>query len=477
MEENKAFDAVVVGAGPNGLGAAIELARAGLAVVVYEAEARWGGGARSEELTLPGYVHDVCSAVHPMAVATQFLPSLPLAEFGLEWVHPPLALAHPFEDGTVAVLQRSGAVTAERLGEDSANYRRLLGPVVRDWVAIEAGALAAAHWPGQLLPLSRFGLRAVRSARGLAEGVFTAAAGRALFAGLAAHAMQPLEAPGTAAIGLILGGAAHRAGWPLVRGGTQRLADAMVGYLRSLGGQVVTGRRIASLAELPAARAVLCDLSPRGLIAVCGQRMPAGYRRALRRFEAGPGVYKLDWALRGPIPWRAEECGQAGTVHLGGTLEEIAASEAASCARRGARTAERPFVILSQPSLFDPTRAPAGRHTAWAYCHVPNGSGEDMAGRIEAQVERFAPGFRELILARSARGPGEMERHNANLAGGDIGGGRNGMGQWLRRPTWRAYSTPMAGIYLCSASTPPGGGVHGLCGYHAARRALREGLR
>ncbi len=477
MEENKAFDAVVVGSGPNGLGAAIELARAGLAVVVYEAEARWGGGARSEALTLPGFVHDVCSAVHPMAVATQFLPSLPLADFGLEWVHPPLALAHPFEDGTAAVVQRSGAVTAERLGEDGANYRRLLGPVVRDWVAIEAGALAAAHWPGSLLPLSRFGLRAVRSARGLAEGVFTTAAGRALFAGLAAHAMQPLEAPGTAAIGLILGGAAHRAGWPLVRGGTQRLADAMVGYLRSLGGQVVTGRRIASLAELPAARAVLCDLSPQGLMAVCGGSMPAGYRRALRRFEPGPGVFKLDWALRGPIPWRAEECGQAGTVHLGGTLEEIAASEAASCARRGARTAERPFVILSQPSLFDPTRAPAGRHTAWAYCHVPNGSGEDMAGRIEAQVERFAPGFRELILGRSARGPGEMERHNANLTGGDIGGGRNDLGQWLRRPTWRAYSTPMAGIYLCSASTPPGGGVHGLCGYHAARRALREGLR
>ena len=463
-----------MGSGPNGLAAAIEIARAGRSVVVFEAEAGWGGGARSEELTLPGFVHDVCAAVLPMAVATGYLPSLPLADFGLEWIHPPLALAHPFDDGSAAVIERSLEATAERLGGDGGNYRRLLVPVVQDWEAIEAGALAAAHWPRHPLQLSRFGLRALRSGRGLAERAFTTAAGRGLFAGLAAHSLQPLEAAGTAAIGLVLGAAAHRAGWPLVRGGTQGLADAMVAYLRSLGGGVVTGRRITSLDELPEARAVLCDLSPRGLIAVCGARMPAGYRRALERFEPGPGVFKLDWALGGPIPWRAAECALAGTVHLGGTLQEIAVSEGASCAAGGAREAERPFVILSQPSWFDPTRAPAGRHTAWAYCHVPNGSTADMTERIEAQVERFAPGFRGLILGRSARGPEELERHNANLAGGDITGGRNRLGQLLRRPTWRAYSTPMAGIYMCSASTPPGGGVHGLCGYHAARRALRE---
>lgn len=472
--------AIVVGSGPNGLAAAIVWAQAGGSVTVYEAEPEIGGGARTAEITLPGFHHDVCSAVHPMAVSTWFLPSLPLDEFGLEWIHPPLALAHPLDDGTAVLVERNGERTAERLGEqDEPNYRRLIAPVVKDWPAIEAGAFRPLHWPDHKIPLARFGLRAMKPARSLAEKIFLTAPARALFAGLAAHSMIPLEERGSAAIALILAAAAHRGGWPIARGGSQAITNAMAAYLRSLGGKLITGQRITALTDLPEARAVFCDVSPRALVALCGRRMPAGYARKLQQFRPGPGVVKLDWALSGPIPWTAAECCAAGTVHVGGTLQEIASSEGRSCARDYPQVSEQPFVLLSQPSLFDPSRAPEGQHTGWAYCHVPNGyappdGGADMAARIEAQVERFAPGFGKLILARSVRLPATLELYNANLIGGDIGGGRNSLGQILFRPTRRGYSTPVPGVYLCSASTPPGGGVHGLCGAQAARRALAD---
>lgn len=467
-------NAIVVGSGPNGLAAAIVWAQAGGRVKVYEAETEIGGGARTAELTLPGFRHDVCSAVHPMAVATGFFRTLPLEQHGLEWIHPPLALAHPFEDGTAAVLERSGDATAERLGEDAGPYRRLIAPVVHDWPALEEGFMTAPHWPRRPLALARFGMHALRPAESLARAIFRTAAGRGLFAGLAAHAIMPLEARGTSAIGMVLSAAAHRAGWPIARGGSQAVADALAAHLRSLGGEIETGRRIQSLKELPATATVFCDVSPRGLLALAGDRFPARDQRKLERFRPGPGVFKLDYALRGPIPWTAAECREAGTVHLGGSLEEIAASERASCAAHGARAAERPFVLLCQPSLFDATRAPAGQHTAWAYCHVPNGSEQDMTERMEAQIERVAPGFKALVLARSARTPAELEAHNANLTGGDIAGGRNSLGQILLRPGLRPYQTGLRGVYFCSASTPPGGGVHGLCGFHAARTALAD---
>jgi phytoene dehydrogenase-like protein len=469
------YDAVVVGSGPNGLAAAIEMARAGRSVVVYEAADTIGGGTRSAELTLPGYTHDVCAAVHPLGASTWYFRSLPLEAHGLEWVHPPLPLAHPFDDGTAAVLERNGERTAERLGDDDmAAYRQLIAPIVKDWPWLEREALAPfvpLHWPEHPAALARFGLRAARSTTGLARALFKTAPAQALLAGLAAHSGQPLEARGSVAIALILAAAAHRGGWPFAKGGSQAIANALASYLRSLGGEIATGRPVASLAELPQARTILCDVAPERLADLARLRIPARYRRALQRFRRGPGVFKMDWALRQPIPWTALECAAAGTVHLGGTLEQIAASEAV-CAPGALAASPRPFVLLSQPTCFDPSRAPEGRHTAWAYCHVPNGSDQDMAAAIEAQVERFAPGFRDLILARSARGALELERHNPNLVGGDIVGGANTLRQLLARPTLAAYSTPMPGVYLCSASTPPGGGVHGLCGVYAARRAL-----
>ncbi|MGH9487288.1 MAG: phytoene desaturase family protein [Terriglobales bacterium] len=469
--------AVVIGSGPNGLAAAVVWAKAGGKVSVFEAEEETGGGARTAEVTLPGFRHDVCSAVHALAAATSFFPALPLERYGLEWIHPPLALAHPFDDGSVAVLERSGEHTAERLGEDEPNYRRLIAPVLKDWKIIEGEAFRPLHWPRHKLALARFGLRAMKPARTLAEKVLTTAPARALFAGLAAHSMLPLEERGSAAIGLILAAAAHRGGWPIARGGSQAISDALVAYVRELGGEIITGQRIASLAELPPAEAIFCDVTPQALMTLAGARLPRGYAQKLQRFQPGPGVVKMDWALSAPIPWMAAECAAAGTLHLGGTLNEISAAEGRACARYRPQESEQPFVLLSQPSLFDFSRAPAGRHTAWAYCHVPNGWGGDsavMAARIEQQVERFAPGFARLILARSVRGPRQLEQHNANLIGGDIGGGRNSLGQLLCRPTRSGYATPLKGVYLCSASTPPGGGVHGLCGAQAARRAIED---
>jgi phytoene dehydrogenase-like protein len=472
----RSYDAVIIGSGPNGLAAAVTLARHQRAVLVIEAEPVAGGGARSAELTLPGYVHDVCSAVHPLGVGSPFFRSVSLAEYGLEWIHPPAPLAHPLDDGTAAMLERSPEETGRTLGPDADAYRRLLGPLVAHADALFEEVLGPFRPPRHPIVMTRFGLRAVRSACGLARAWFRGEHARAMFAGLAAHSILPLEQKLTAAVGLLLGVAGHAVGWPIPRGGSQRITDALIAYLRSLGGEVVTGWRVESLAELPTARAYLFDTAPRHLARICGERLPGRFRRKLERFRHGPGAFKLDWALDGPIPWRATDCRRAATVHLGGTLEEIAAGEGAVW--RGEHP-ERPYALVAQQSLFDPTRAPAGKHTGWAYCHLPAGSTVDQTEAIERQVERFAPGFRDRILARAVRTPADFERNNANLVGGDISGGVMDVWQLFTRPTarWVPYSTPARDIFLCSASTPPGGGVHGMCGYYAARAALRTVLR
>lgn len=473
MTRKSVYDAVVVGAGPNGLAAAITLARAGLGVQVLEAADTVGGGSRTKELTLPGFRHDICSAIHPLGFGSPFFRRLPLERYGLEWIHPPAAVAHPLDDGPAVLLERSLAATAAGLGRDAAAYRRLMAPLVTDWDAIAPTILGPLRLPHHLRALARFGLPALLPARLLAETVFREERARALFGGIAAHAILPLEQPATAAFGLVLTILGHVGGWPLPRGGSQAIADALAAYLRDLGGEIVVGARVEALAALPPSRAILCDITPRQLIEIAGDRLPPGYRRQLGRFRYGAGAFKLDYALDGPIPWRAAGCDRAATVHLGGTLAEVAASERAMA---GGHPAERPFVLMAQQSLFDPTRAPAGQHTAWAYCHVPHGSTFDMTARIEAQIERFAPGFRDRILARTVSTPADLERYNANYIGGDINGGVGDLLQLFTRPVprLRPYRTPVRGLYLCSSSTPPGGGVHGLCGYWAARTALRD---
>ena len=469
------LDAVVVGSGPNGLAAAIALAREGFAVRVLEAEATIGGGVRSAELTLPGYVHDVCSAIHPLGISSPFLRTLPLADHGLEWVHPGAPLAHPFDDGTAALLERSPAATAATLGGDGEAYRALLEPLVAAWGGIAEDVLGPPGLPRRPLAVARFGRHALRSALGLAASRFRGLRAPALLAGLAAHAMLPLDRALTAGVGLVLAILGHASGWPFPRGGAQRLTDAMAGCLRASGGEIVTGRRVGSLADLPPARTVLLDVTPRQLLKIAGQELPPGYRRRLERFRYGPGAFKIDWALDGPIPWTAAECARAGTLHIGGTIGEIAAAEDAVA--RGAHP-ERPFVLVAQQSLFDSARAPAGGHTGWAYCHVPNGSAFDMTQRIEDQIERFAPGFRDRILGRHVLSPAGLEALNENHVGGDITGGAQDLAQVFARPVARLdpYAVPIRGVFLCSSSTPPGGGVHGLCGYHAARSALRRVL-
>jgi phytoene dehydrogenase-like protein len=431
-----------------------------------------GGGARSAELTLPGFVHDVCSALHPLGAGSPFFRTLPLADYGLEWIYAPVELAHPFDDGSAVALHRSVGATSAGLGEDAAAYGHLVGGTARSWERLAPAVLAPlVRLPRHPLELARFGLPALLSGRALARGAFRGERTRALFAGAVAHSMLPLERAGSAAFGLVLLALGHAIGWPLARGGSQRIADALASYLRSLGGEIETGVSVTSLDELPPTRAVLCDVTPRQLLALAGGRLPQGYRRRLERYRYGPGAFKLDWALSAPIPWAAEECRRAACVHVGGTLDEIAASERAPWE---GRVEERPFVLLAQATVFDPTRAADGRHTAWAYCHVPNGWDGDATERIEAQIERFAPGFRKLVLARSARGPAELEASNPNLVGGDLNGGVQDLRQLVFRPSLRLvpYSTPVPGLYLCSSSTPPGGGVHGMCGYWAARAAL-----
>jgi phytoene dehydrogenase-like protein len=474
MNGSRNWDAVVIGSGPNGLAAAIVIAQTGRSVLVYEAEETIGGGTRSAELTLPGFTHDICSAVHPLAASSPFFSALPLGAHGLEWIDPPAPLAHPLDDGAAVMLERSPDETAQGLGEYGEAWRALVSPYLGEWEGLKRDLLGPLRLPQHPLLMARFGLSAFRSARGLAESVFRGERARALFAGLAAHSMLPLEQLTTSAIGLALGVAAHAGGWPIPRGGSQWIADALASYLRSLGAEIVSGRRVESLDELPPARMVLCDLTPRGLLRIAGNRLPASYRRKLERYRYGVAAFKVDYALDGPVPWKAAECLRSATVHLGGAFDEVAEAERAPWQ---GKHAEKPFVLLAQPSLFDPTRAPAGKHTVWAYCHVPNGSDFDMTGRIESQIERFAPGFKDRVIARSVRPPSLMERHNANLVGGDINGGAQDLRQLFWRPTRRLYATPVAGLYLCSSSTPPGGGVHGMCGYFAARAALKTDQR
>jgi phytoene dehydrogenase-like protein len=468
----KSWDAIVVGAGPNGLAAAVTLARAGHSVLVLEAQETIGGGVRSAALTSPGFIHDICSSVYPLAVVSPVFAGMPLAAHGLEWIYPPLALAHPFDDGTAAVLERSITATALALGSDGKAYVRLFGPLITRWQQLQGDLLGPpTRIPRHPTIFARFAFRALRSASRLATSLFAESTTRALFAGLAAHSMLPLERPATAAIAMVLGITGHTAGWPIARGGAQNIAHALASYFHSLGGEIVSGVQVDSIDTLPPARAILCDVTPRQLLQIAGHRLPRFYRRRLQRYRYGVGAYKVDWALAAPIPWAAVACTRAGTVHLGGTLEEICLAEQAPWQNR---VAPQPFVLLTQPTLFDSTRAPQGRHTAWAYCHVPHGSSTVMVDQIEAQVERFAPGFRARIMARSTLSPLDLEGHNANLIGGDINGGVQDLWQLFFRPSLRHYTTPLKGLYLCSASTPPGGGVHGMCGYHAATAALRE---
>jgi phytoene dehydrogenase-like protein len=466
-------DAVVVGSGPNGLAAAITLARAGRRVTVLEGADEPGGGLRSSALTEPGFLHDVCSAVHPLAVGSPFFRGVDLARHGLAWIHPPLCVAHPFDDGSAVALHRSSSETAAALGADGAAYAALVAPLVRDARRLLDDLLRPLRPRGgmSLLPLAHFGLRALPSAATLARTLFRGRDARALFAGLAGHAIQPLERPGTSAFALVLALLGHTVGWPLPRGGARSVARALAAELAELGGRIVTGRRVGSLADVPTEGEIVLCLSPRGALAVAGERFDAPYRRALAAYRYGPGVFKLDLALDAPVPWSAPACALAGTVHVGGTFEEIAEAERAVW--RGEHP-ERPFVIVAQPSLFDETRAPPGRHTLWAYCHVPHGSTRDMAEPILAQLDRFAPGVRARIIAVHAMDAAAFERHDPNYVGGDINVGVQDLrGQFLRPvPRWDPYATPDARIVLGSAATPPGGGVHGMAGWGAAQSLL-----
>ena len=462
--------AVVIGSGPNGLSAAIHLARNGLSVEVHEAAPIPGGGARSGELTLPGFIHDLGSAVHPMGFSSPFFRSLPLAKHGLKWIQPPTPLAHPLDDGTAVLMSRSLDATADALGSDGPAYRRLYRPFAENWDELAIEILRPLPIiPRHPLLVAKFGLKALQPANMLARRVFAGERARALFAGCAAHSFLNLDEPLTAAFGVIFGATAHSGGWPIPQGGSQAITTALIGVLESYGGRVVTNSHVDRLHQLGDPDLILCDVSPRQFVQLSGDRLPDSFRRALQDFRRGPGIFKMDWALQQPIPWKAKECLTAGTVHVGGTIDQIAESERAP---EQGRLSPRPFTLVAQPTLFDRSRAPDGKHVAWAYCHVPNGWPGSALAEIENQIERFAPGFRECILARSAFGTADMQRYDENLIGGDISGGAADLKQFFLRPTWRRYSTPLKGVYLCSSSTPPGGGVHGMCGFHAARWAL-----
>jgi phytoene dehydrogenase-like protein len=466
-------EVIVVGSGPNGLAAAITLAESGRKVRVLEGKDKIGGGLRSSDnLTLPGFIHDPCSAIHPLGIASPFFRNLPLKELGLRWVFPPAAAAHPFDDGTAVLIRGRVDTTAEQFGRDARAYRLLMGPTVAHWQAILEEFLGPLRIPRHPVEIARFGAFALLPASVLARALFREERARAVFAGMAAHSIMPLEKPATSAFGMMLGMVAHASGWPMAAGGSERIAEVLADYLQSLGGAIEVNHEVHSIEEFEAGQEVLFDVTPRQLLRLANSRLPEGYCEGLAKYRYGAGVFKIDYALDGPIPWRAKECLQAGTVHVGGTLEEIEASEAA--VGRGEQ-AEKPFLILAQQSLFDPTRAPEGKHTAWTYCHVPNGSTIDMTDRIEAQIERFAPGFRNRILARSTRNSMQMQAYNPNYVGGDINGGIQDLGQLFTRPvpSLDPYATPTQGLYICSSATPPGGGVHGMCGYFAAQSMLR----
>ncbi|HZQ08248.1 MAG TPA: NAD(P)/FAD-dependent oxidoreductase [Anaerolineae bacterium] len=467
------YDGVIVGSGPNGLAAAIRLAQAGKRVVVYEANSTIGGGSRSAELTLPGFIHDTCSSIHPLGIGSPFFKTLPLNQYGLEWIQPSAPLAHVWEDGTAVMLEDTVDATARGLGRDGARWAQVFGPLAARWNSLAPMILGPlVRFPRNPFLLGYFGAWGVWSAKFFARRLFREEKTRGLFGGLAAHAILELETPLTASFGMVLGLTAQTVGWPLPRGGSQKIADALACYLKSLGGEIVTNTRVENVNALPKANAFLFDVTPRQLLDIASDHFTARYRRQLQDFRYGPGVFKLDYALDGPIPWKAKEALRAGTVHIGGMLEEISASERAVW--RG-EPSEHPYVLVVQTSLFDNTRAPEGKHTLWAYCHVPNGSSVDMTERIENQIERFAPGFKNRILARSTMSPAQIEARNANYIGGDINGGVQDFFQLFGRPVWRAnpYTTSDKSIYICSSSTPPGGGVHGMCGFHAANAALK----
>lgn len=466
-------DAAVIGSGPNGLAAAITLAQAGLTVEVFEAADQIGGGVRSAQWTLPGFLHDTCSAVHPMARLSPFFRTLPLEKHGLKWIHPPCFAAHPLDDGSAVVLEPALEAASSRLGRDAEAYRDLLQGWVHRAEWLYADLLGPLRFPRHLWLVGDFGLHAMRSVRSLVMPRFELASTRAFLGGIGGHALIPLDRSLSAAVMLMLAIAGHAAGWPLPEGGSQRLSEALASVFRSLGGQVQVNAPVRSLSDLPPCRLTLFDTSPRQLVSICGDKLPKRYSEKLLRFQHGPGVFKMDFALAGPVPWKNPRTSLAATVHLGGSFEELAASEREVFA---GEHPDRPFTLVTQPSLFDPSRAPSGQHALWAYCHVPNGSTLDMSERIERQIERFAPGFHERILARHTFSPSDLERYNPNYVGGDIGGGALNWRQFFTRPVslTNPYATPLKGVYLCSASTPPGPAVHGMCGYHAARRALRE---
>jgi phytoene dehydrogenase-like protein len=467
------YDAIVVGSGPNGLSAAVELARSGLSTLVMEAKGSPGGGARTEELTLPGFHHDVCSAVHPLGVGSPFFRTLGLENFGLEWIESPTPLAHVIDENSVVTLERSLDATAEQLGSDGKAYRAMLAPLVDRFDGLMQMLLGPLRLPSSPILFARFGWSGLTSIKGLVFRHFYAKAAPSLLAGLAAHAALPLNAMATSAFALVLAAAGHRVGWPIARGGSHAITRALVACLRSLGGDLVLDQPIRRMADLPPARAYVFDITPKQLLSIAGNALPNGYRRRLGRFRYGPGVFKLDWALRDAIPWANAACARACTVHLSGGLRQVDRAEA--IVHEGG-TAKVPFTLVVQPSRFDPTRAPKGAHTAWAYCHVPSGSRVDMTRRIEDHIERYAPGFRGSILGRSVRDSQAMETYNANYIGGDIGGGISDVGQLFFRPVMRLdpYATPATNIFICSSSTPPGGGVHGMCGYWAARSVLKR---
>ncbi len=471
--ERKEFDAIVIGSGPNGLAAAIAIQQQGLSVLLVEAKKEIGGGLRSAALTLPGFTHDICSTIHPLAAASPFFKTLPLADHGLTYIYPPVAAAHPFDDGTAAILTRSVQETAASLGTDEYAYLDFILPILKDWPKIDKDVLGPLiNFPSNPLAMARFGLNAMTSALNFAKRFSTKEA-KGLWAGMAAHSMRPLSSLTTSAVGMVLMAAGHLGGWPIAQGGSMKIADALASYFLSLGGKIQTDHVVKSINELPSARAILFDVTPRQLLEIAGHRFSSIYQWQLEKYRYGMGVFKVDWALDGPVPFKATGARHAGTVHLGNSLEEIAAAEYASSI---GVTPEKPFVLLAQQSLFDPSRAPEGKHTAWAYCHVPNGSTADMTAVIENQVERFAPGFKDQILARHTFNTAQMEAYNPNYIGGDINGGIIDIRQIFNRPALgiSPYATSEKGLYICSSSTPPGGGVHGMCGYYAAKRALKE---
>ena len=470
--DKRDFDAVIVGSGPNGLAAAILLQQKGLSVLIVEGKNEIGGGLRSAELTLPGFTHDICSAIHPLAAGSPFFKTLPLADHGLEYIYPEISGAHPFDDGTAAILKKSVEETAHLLGADERSYINLMQPVVNDWPLIAPDVLGPLHFPKHPLAMARFGLPALTSAAYLANRFDTEKA-KGLLAGMAAHSMQPLTNVATSAIALVLMASGHLQGWPIPKGGSKSIANALAAYFVSIGGKIETDLYVLSLEQLPSSHAVLFDISPRQLLQIAGHKFSSLYKWQLERYRYGMGVFKVDWALDAPIPFTAAECTQAGTVHVGNTMREIAYAEQQTWS--GSHP-EKPFVLLAQQSLFDSTRAPAGKHTVWGYCHVPNGSTVDMTGAIENQIERFAPGFKERILAKHTMNTAQVEEYNPNYIGGDINCGVIDIGQLFTRPAlrWSPYKTSAKGIYLCSAATPPGGGVHGMCGYYAAKRVLKD---